>query len=128
MRRLRAVPREKERIDLYWTPIRNAVRYEVYREGEKIGETPYGYVCTHRDGSVVYGSTYQYFVRAVDRLGNALESIMVEIAHCADILANSDGRVSREARALSKCFALLKNGTEAEVWTGTYCFFGRTGC
>lgn len=105
---LRAVPREKERIDLYWTPTRNAVRYEIYRDGEKIGETPDGYVCTYRDGAVVYGRTYQYFVRAVDRLGNALESIMVEIAHCADILANSDGRISGKSKVSSKCYAFFK--------------------
>ncbi len=101
---LGAVPREKQRIDLYWTPIKDSVRYRIYRDGQKIGETEDPYVCTYRDRTVSFGNTYAYTVTAVDAFGNESDSGMVQIAHDTDFLAASDSKTARKGKGILKYF------------------------
>lgn len=101
---LGAVSREKQRIDLYWTPVQDCTCYRVYRDGQKIGETTDFYVCTYRDRTASFGKTYEYTVSAVDRLGNEITSDPVQIAHNAEIIADSDGKVARKSKGIFRYF------------------------
>ena len=74
---LGAQPRESTRIDLYWTPSADNIllhHYEIYRNGEKIGQTENSYLTSYRDRDVRPDATYRYMVKAVDTSGNAAES------------------------------------------------------
>ena len=101
---LGAVAREKQRIDLYWTPMQGCTCYRIYRDGQKIGETTDSYVCTYRDRTVSFGKVYQYTVSAVDRLGNERASDPVQIAHNAEVLVNSDGKTARKSKGIFRYF------------------------
>ncbi len=94
---LYAVAREKKRIDLFWTPVNDALlsHYEIYRNGEKIASTTDSYVCTYRDWSVCFGDTYTYSIVAVDKCLNKSESEPFTIEHKSDILINSDSNIAR---------------------------------
>ena len=74
---LGAQPRESTRIDLYWTPSADNIllhHYEIYRNGEKIGQTENSYLTSCRDRNVNPDAAYRYMVKAVDTSGNAAES------------------------------------------------------
>lgn len=80
---LTVVPRERTRIDLFWTPDckGSALRYDVYRNGIKIAETSDGYVCSFRDKHVSYPDEYTYKVVTVGFDGNSASSDEVKLNH-----------------------------------------------
>jgi len=80
---LYAIARENTRIDLYFTPAKDNIKlshYEIFRDGKLIRKTEDNYVTTYRDVGLEAGTTYTYFVRAVDTSGNVSESNKVTIA------------------------------------------------
>lgn len=98
---LYAVAREKQRIDLFWTPVHDNIQldhYEIYRNGEKISATTDSYVCTYRDNSVCFGNTYTYSVIAVDKCSNMSESKPFTIEHKSEFLDNSDSQLARKKK------------------------------
>lgn len=109
---LHADAREKQRIDLFWTPVPNNTlmsHYEIYRNGEKIADTPDSYVCTYRDRSVDFGNTYTYSVVAIDKYFNKCESEPLSIDHKSDILINSDSNISRRKNNIFYSFFRFRN-------------------
>lgn len=106
---LHAVAREKQRIDLFWTPVYENTQlshYEIYRNGEKIAATANPYVCSYRDRTVRFGNTYTYSVTAVDKCNNKSVSETVEVQHTSDILADSDRKISKQKQ--KSLYALLR--------------------
>ncbi len=101
---LGVIPREKQRIDLYWTPVLGSVCYRIYRDGQQIGETENAYLCTYRDRSVSFGNTYRYTVTAVDAFGGGTQSETVAIAHNSELLAESDRKIARKGKGILKYF------------------------
>lgn len=96
---LQAVSREKQRIDLFWTPAKaNALlsHYEIYRNGEKIATTTDAYVCTYRDRTVNFGKTYTYSVAAVNKFGDKSVSEAVVLPHTSDIFAHADSKIAKK--------------------------------
>lgn len=77
------IPRSRDRIDLSWTPDckGRALRYDVYRDGQKIAETTDGYVCSYRDRQVSYPASYTYRVVTVGFDGNISSSEEVKVSH-----------------------------------------------
>ncbi|MGN0538287.1 MAG: glycosyl hydrolase-related protein [Candidatus Fimenecus sp.] len=74
---LHGVPREKNRIDLYWTPVQSIFpvsHYEIYRNGKLIGKTTDSYITSYRDYGARFGEEYEYRVCAVDTSGTRSES------------------------------------------------------
>lgn len=69
--------RDRDRIDLYWTPVFDNIavdHYEIYRNGVMLAKTGDAYICSYRDYEVKPDGDYTYTVKAVDISGNASES------------------------------------------------------
>ena len=80
---LGAQSRLSNRIDLFWTPVKDDVmilRYDVYRNGVYLGGINNNYVTTYRDKTAVLGVEYTYHVVAIDTSNNATSSNTVTIS------------------------------------------------
>lgn len=108
---LQAVACEKQRIDLFWTPVKaNALlsHYEIYRNGEKIAATTDAYVCTYRDRTVSFGKTYTYSVAAVNKFGNKSVSDAVVLPHTSDMFARADSKTAKKRHKSLYSLLMLK--------------------
>ncbi|MGN1328098.1 MAG: glycosyl hydrolase-related protein [Eubacterium sp.] len=98
---LYAVPRGKERIELFWTPVLATVpisHYEIYRNGELISKTTDNYITSYRDYGVRLGNSYDYSVVAVDVRGDKLKSNIVTVNHNDDYFANEDSSLAKSSK------------------------------
>ncbi|MGN1444637.1 MAG: glycosyl hydrolase-related protein [Acutalibacteraceae bacterium] len=98
---LHAVPREKNRIDLFWTPVYAAVpvsHYEIYRNGVLIAKTTDNYITSYRDYNARFDSRYDYTVAAVDVLGKRQESESVTVRHNDPFFAAQDSHLAKKSR------------------------------
>lgn len=69
--------RSTSQIDLWWTPVKDDIaiqRYDIYRNGNKIGSTPDYYVTSYRDKTVKENNDYTYTIKAVDVNDKVIES------------------------------------------------------
>ncbi|MGN0516153.1 glycosyl hydrolase-related protein [Eubacterium sp.] len=98
---LYAVAREKGRVDLFWTPVFAAVpvsHYEIYRNGELIAKTTDSYITSFRDYGVDFNCKYDYYVCAVDVMGNRLNSDNVQVNHSDEFFENQDCETAKASR------------------------------
>lgn len=98
---LYAVPREKNRIDLFWTPVHGSVpvsHYEIYRDGNLIAKTPDDYVTSFRDNGVHFDNRYVYHIVAVDVHGSRLKSDDVSVDHTDKYFENQDSALARKSK------------------------------
>ncbi|MGN0562828.1 MAG: hypothetical protein ACI4K6_08475, partial [Candidatus Fimenecus sp.] len=98
---LHAVPREKNRIDLYWTPVQSKFpvsHYEVFRNGKRIYKTTDAYVTSYRDYGAQFGHQYLYSVEAVDTSGTRLESNKIAISHTDSFFEQQNSAVAVTAK------------------------------
>ncbi len=98
---LHGVPREKNRIDLYWTPAQSKFpvsHYEVFRNGKRIFKTTDAYVTSYRDYGAQFGRQYLYSVDAVDTQGTHLESQKITISHTDAFFDKQDSALALTAK------------------------------
>ncbi|MGN0457897.1 MAG: glycosyl hydrolase-related protein, partial [Eubacterium sp.] len=96
-----AVPRDKSRIDLFWTPVcANAPvsHYEIYRNGALISKTTDNYITSLRDYDVSFNNSYEYSVVAVDVRDNRLKSDIVTVNHNDEFFANQDLSLAEKSK------------------------------
>ncbi|MGN0528585.1 MAG: glycosyl hydrolase-related protein [Eubacterium sp.] len=98
---LYAIPREKGRIDLFWTPVFGTVpvsHYEIYRNGELIAKTTDSYITSYRDYGVKFNCKYDYYICAVDVMGGRLSSDTAQVNHNDDFFANQDCETAEKSK------------------------------
>ncbi|MGN0448185.1 MAG: glycosyl hydrolase-related protein [Acutalibacteraceae bacterium] len=98
---LHAVPREKNRIDLFWTPVHSALpvsHYEIYRGGKLLAKTTDNYITSYRDYTVSFNNRYEYSVAVVDVQGNRLESDNVTVNHSDEFFALQDSALAKKSK------------------------------
>ncbi|MGN0532416.1 MAG: glycosyl hydrolase-related protein [Eubacterium sp.] len=98
---LYAVPREKGRVDLFWTPAFATVpisHYDIYRNGRLIAKTTDSYITSYRDYGVEFGRKYDYYVSAVDVMGNRLSSDNTQVNHKDEFFENQDFKTAKASR------------------------------
>lgn len=98
---LHGVPREKDRIDLYWTPVQSKLpvsHYEIFRNGKRIYKTTDAYVTSYRDYGAQFGRQYLYSVVAVDTQGTHLESQKITIIHTDAFFDKQDSALALTAK------------------------------
>ncbi|MGN0519738.1 MAG: glycosyl hydrolase-related protein [Candidatus Fimenecus sp.] len=98
---LHAVPREQNRIDLYWTPVQSKLpvsHYEIFRNGKRIYKTTDAYVTSYRDYGAQFGHQYLYAVEAVDTNGTHLESNKITIRHTDEFFERQNSPVAVTAK------------------------------
>jgi len=64
-------------VDLEWQPVADASGYRISRDGEEIGTIDSGAFTTYTDNNVVVGRSYEYSVRATNRVGALSEPVIV---------------------------------------------------
>lgn len=106
---LHVLPREKNRIDLYWTPVKGTLplsHYEIFRDGKEIAKTTDAFITTYRDKGVEFGKCYTYTVAAVDTQGARLDSETITASLTDAFLAKQDSALATTAkkRRLSRKF------------------------
>ncbi|MGN0486862.1 MAG: glycosyl hydrolase-related protein [Acutalibacteraceae bacterium] len=98
---LSVVLREKNRMDLFWTPVCGTLpisHYEIYRNSDLIAETTDSYITSYRDYGVCLNEKYDYFITAVDVQGNKRSSDHVLIHHCEAFFADQDSAVAKKSK------------------------------
>lgn len=98
---LNAVVREKNRIDLFWSPVFANVpisHYEIYRNGVLISKTTDNYITSYRDYGVKFNNSYNYSVAAVDVNDNKLKSNSITVNHNDEFFANQDSALSEKSK------------------------------
>ncbi|MGN1124149.1 MAG: hypothetical protein ACI4RR_07370, partial [Eubacterium sp.] len=98
---LYAVPREKGKIDLFWTPVFACVpisHYEIYRNGELIAKTTDSYITSYRDYGVKFNCKYDYYISAVDVMNNKLNSENIQVNHNDEFFENQDCEAAKASR------------------------------
>ncbi|MGN0523903.1 MAG: glycosyl hydrolase-related protein [Eubacterium sp.] len=98
---LHAVIREKNRIDLFWTPVQGTVpirHYEIYRNGKRIAQTTDNYITSYRDYGVEFNNEYDYRVIAVDVKDNKLESESIKVYHNDEFYENQDSATAKVSK------------------------------
>ncbi|MGN0521417.1 MAG: glycosyl hydrolase-related protein, partial [Eubacterium sp.] len=93
--------REKNRIDLFWTPVKSAFpvsHYEIYRDGALIAQTTDDYITDYRDYNVEFNKCYNYYIKAVDTKGNKITSENVVVNHTDEFFANQDSPLAKKSK------------------------------
>ncbi|WLR42469.1 lytic polysaccharide monooxygenase [Bacillus carboniphilus] len=75
-------------IDLMWTASENAKHYEIYRDGEKVGQTTETRFIDEEE--LTANTAYEYYVKAVDSYNNASDSSNVITTKTAQSESNDD--------------------------------------